>query len=323
MRTVLIGAGKIGIGDGKTPAMRFASHAAVLRIHPAFRWEAVVDPSPEARRRARECWGVRIAAADMAELLAQYEPEVAVLATPPGARLAAIRQLTGLRGVLVEKPLALTYAEAHALVESCDERAIPLQVNFLRRADERMRALAAGDLAALIGKPECVFGVYGRGLRNNGVHMVDLVRMLLGEVESVEALGPAEAAAGPISGDVHVPFLLRLQGGISAILHPLGFEVYRENGLDIWGRCGRLSILEESRRILLYAPRPHATLDGAQELNTASPGFLEATLGEAFYRMYDNLADAIAGKAELWSSGRSALATERIVEAASHGCCVG
>ncbi len=314
-RTVLIGAGKIGIGSAGSPAMRFTSHAEVLHAHPAFCWEAVVDPSPAARREAVERWGVRIAAPGIPELLAQYAPQVAVVATPPEARLETIRPLPGLRGVLVEKPLGRTYGEAQGLVIDCAARGIPLQVNLFRRADERLRALAAGELAARIGTPECVFGVYGRGLRNNGVHMLDLVRMLLGEVAAVEALGrAAPVPEGPIAGDIHVAFTLRLRSGVRAMFHPLAFECYRENGLDLWGRSGRLSILEEGRRILAYAPGPHPTLAGARELSAARPVLLEPTLGEAFYRMYDNLAEAIAGRAELWSGGESALETERLVE---------
>jgi predicted dehydrogenase len=315
LRTVLIGAGKIGIGYAGGPAVRFASHASVLSKHPAYCWEAVVDPSPAARERALHCWGVRIAVASVQQLVAQYQPEVAVLATPPGARLEIIQGLPGLRGVLVEKPLGFNCAEAQALVSSCGRRGIPLQVNLLRRADEQLRALAASELEALIGKPQCTFGVYGNGLLNNGVHLVDLVRMLLGEIESVEALGPAVPLRDvPVTGDVHIPFVLKLRNGSAVVMHPLGFESYRENGLDIWGTQARLSIIAEGRRMLFYPPCRHPILEETQQLDAAHPRVLESTLGDAFYRMYDNLAEAIAGKAALWSSGESALATAHIIE---------
>jgi predicted dehydrogenase len=188
-------------------------------------------------------------------------------------------------------------------------------VNLLRRADERLRALASGELQALIGTPECAFGVYGNGLLNNGVHMVDLARMLLGEVTSVEALSRAMPfGAGPISGDVHAAFVLRLQSGLPVAMHPLGFEFYRENALDIWGARGRLSILEEGRCILVYPPCQHPILESAHALDAMHPRHLDSTLGEAFYRMYDNLAGAIAGGTALWSSGESALKTARVIE---------
>jgi predicted dehydrogenase len=314
LRTVLIGAGKIGIGYTGGAEVRFASHASVLSRHPGFCWEAVVDPSPAAREQAVRCWGVRIAVATVQELVAQYQPEVAVLATPPGGRLRIIEALPGLRGVLAEKPLGLDCDEAQAVVTCCTRRGIPLQVNLLRRADERLRALAASQLAC-IGALQCAFGVYGNGLMNNGVHMVDLVRMLLGEIECVEALGPALTLHDvPIAGDVHVPFALTLRNGIKVMMHPLGFEFYRENGLDIWGKHARLSILEEGRRMVVFPPRSHPILEHSQQLDAAHPQIVESTLGNAFYRMYDNLAEAIAGRAELWSSGQSALETARVIE---------
>jgi len=321
LRTVLVGAGKIGIGYAAGSGVRFASHAAVLRVHPAFQWDAVVDPSPAAREQAVRHWGVPIAVATVQELLAQYDPEVAVLATPPEVRLQILEQLPGLLGVLVEKPLGLNYREAKAIVSLCGERGIPMQVNLLRRADERLRRMAAGELTSLIGKPQCAFGVYGNGLLNNGVHMVDQVRMLLGEVESVRALGPAvHLRHTPLSGDVHAAFLLLLRNGINVVMHPLDFESYRENGLDIWGERARLSILEEGHCMLLFPPCPHPILERAHNLDASHPRILESTLGDAFYRMYDNLAEAIAGKAMLWSSGESALETTRLIESVTEAC---
>src|SRR5438067_588095 len=93
LRTVLIGAGKVGMSYADDEAMgrhyRYASHAQVLRDHPSFEWGAVVDVAPEALRAARERWGVKIATADLAECAA-YAPDVAVLATPPAERLRQI-----------------------------------------------------------------------------------------------------------------------------------------------------------------------------------------------------------------------------------------
>ena len=98
-------------------------------------------------------------------------------------------------------------------------------------------------------------------------------------------------------------------------MFPLGFESYRENGLDIWGKNARLSILEEGQRMLVYLPRPHPILEHTQQLDAVHPQIVESTLGNAFYRMYDNLAETIAGKTDLWSNGQSALETARVIEA--------
>mgnify|MGYP001412936739 CR=1 FL=1 len=67
---------------------------------------------------------------------------------------------------------------------------LPVLVNYWRRADRLFQALAAGGLTEHVGSPQAVFGLYGNGLVNNGGHLIDFLRMLLGV-----CYAPAQAAA--------------------------------------------------------------------------------------------------------------------------------
>lgn len=318
-RTILIGFGKIGARYAEDPVMAryfpYATHAQVLADHPAFEWEAVVDPSEEALERARTRWQVPYAVRSVEESPHHYQPEVAVIATPPQFRRGIIEQLPTLRAVLVEKPLGRTVAEGEAFIETCNRHELLVQVNLWRRADETFRALAEGQLTELVGRPQAVFGVYGNGLLNNGTHMVDLVRMLLGEIEMVQALGgDMSYLAGPLPGDVDVPFSLRLDGGLVVAMQPIRFEHYRENSLDIWGTRARLAIMNEGLTLFVYRQCENRAVQGAQELRYEQPQMLESTVGRALYHVYDNLAAALRGEAPLWSPGESALRTERGIQ---------
>ena len=168
---------------------RHASHAQVLSAHPAFHWEAVIDPAPEALDRARTKYGIHRLWPDVEAVDPSWQPDVAVLATPPHVRMAVVRRLPTLRAILVEKPLARSGSEARAFLEACASTGTVSQVNYLRRADEHLQALSAGGLAEAIGSPQAVFVIYGGGLFNIASHLVDLVRMLLGEVSAVRAWG--------------------------------------------------------------------------------------------------------------------------------------
>jgi predicted dehydrogenase len=329
---VLIGMGKVGAGYADDPVMArfypYATHAQVLRDHPAFAWEAVVDGNPDARALAATRWRVPQVAGRIEDLPRPCRPAVAVLATPPESRLGFIERIPWLRAVLVEKPLGRTTEEAERFLTACEQRGILVQVNLWRRADETFRSLAGGRLAELIGAPQAVFGLYGNGLLNNGTHLIDFVRMLLGEVKSVQAVAGGDGLpSGPIPGDIQMPFHLTLVAGPVVSFQPLRFEHYRENGLDIWGEKGRIAILGEGLQILHYPRHPHRATQGEHEVVTDSPRPLAATVGHAFYRMYGNLAEAVNRGDALWSPGRSALDTARIVEAvfrshAENGRCV-
>ncbi len=302
----------------------FATHAQVLAAHPALAWEYVVDRSADVRERVQAKWGVRKALADVADLRSEAPVDLVVVATPPTGRLALIESLSGVKAVLLEKPMASDVDEARAIVEYCARQGILLQIALWRRADARLRVLAAGELNDRIGSPVAAFGIYGNGIRNNGIHMIDLVRMLLGEIEAVQVLGGRPAVpAGPLAGDVDLPFALSLRGGTVVVLQPVSFDRYRENALDIWGDRGRLEILQEGLRIIHYPLRENRAVSGQREIASDEPAELGTTTGEALYRLYDNLIAGLTDRAELWSPGGSALRSEiamdAVLSASTHG----
>jgi len=320
LRTVLIGAGRIGAEYADDPIMArhypYAAHAQVLAAHPAFLWDAAVDPSERARAQLQQRWGIRHLAPTVSELPSSYHPEVAVIATPPENRLAILERLTSVRAVLVEKPLGATVAQAQRFLELCVKRGLLVQINLTRRADETLRQLAMGGLQEQIGQFQAGFGLYGNGLLNNGIHMVDLARMLFGEVYSVQTLGGVDPyPSGPIPGDVQVPFAMELSDGRGVMMQPLRFEHYRENALDIWGERGRVAIMQESLTVMVYPRVENRAMQGEYEIASDRPSKLPGTMGYALYRMYDNLAAALTEQAPLWSPGDSALQTARVVEA--------
>lgn len=319
LRTVLVGCGKVGAGYATDPLMArhysYATHAQVLAAHPAFAWEAVIDSAEAALALARQHWHVPYAVHSAEELTPLYQPQVAVLAIPPAGRLTILEHLPTVQAVIVEKPLGTTVAEGQAFLAYCQARGVLVQVNLWRRADSALRALASGGLEEVIGRPQAIFGLYGNGLLNNGTHMVDLVRMLYGDIAVVQAVsGATPYAAGPLPGDTQVPFTLRLHNGVTVAMQPLQFAHYRENSLDIWGERARLAIMQEGLSLLLYPRCANRAMQGEHEIASDRPQCLPSTVGEAFYWLYDNLAAAVHTGAALWSPGASALQTARVID---------
>jgi predicted dehydrogenase len=326
LRTALIGFGKMASGYARDAVMarhyRYCTHAQVLAANARFEWRAVVDPSEAARRDAQEHWTVpavvdRVRALDAVA----REIDVAVLATPPDARLEIIDELPNLRAVLVEKPLGTTLQAGASFLARCRERGILVQVNLWRRGDELFRRLADGELRRMVGAPQAVTGYYGNGLLNNGTHLVDFLRMLFGEIHSVAPLGERRAfEEGPIAGDSNPGFLANFPDGLVASVHALRFSEYREVGLDIWGESGRLALLNEGLSVLQFQRVANRAMTGEREIAADAPQTIAPTVGVALYRMYDNLADAVHGIDSVWSPGDSALRTAAVIEAIGAAC---
>lgn len=87
------------------------------------------------------------------------DPDVAILdiAVPPAAQPGVIRTILEQprkpRGILAQKPLAPSIADAIAIVHACRDAGVPLQVNQNMRYDQSVRALKTLIGRGLLGDP--------------------------------------------------------------------------------------------------------------------------------------------------------------------------
>lgn len=317
-KTAIVGFGQVAAGYSDDPRhSRFythPTHAAAVSAHPNFDLRAVADPSERARASARDRWAVTTVVADVSELR-DVGVEVAVLATPPANRLAAIGALPQLRAVLVEKPLASTVEEARRFLDECARRGILVAVNLMRRYDEDLQRLAAGGLHQRCGAVRAVFAVYGNGLRNNGTHVVDTARMLFGPIAQHGVVpGGMPFTEGPLDGDVNVPFYLVAESGLMIVGQPVRFADYREVSLDIWGEQARLQLVHEGLLEIVSPRGDNRQLQNAREIEHDQSSNRTTSIGGALRRVYDNLDGALNGRAALACSGEDAFETLQVIE---------
>jgi predicted dehydrogenase len=93
----------------------------------------------------------------VAELLADKTVEVIDIAVPPDAQPGIIREAVQhadhIRGILAQKPLAMSYQEAKECVELCAKAGITLAVNQNMRYDQSVRALKDILQRGWLGEP--------------------------------------------------------------------------------------------------------------------------------------------------------------------------
>lgn len=322
LRTLIVGFGRIAQGHAfdavMAKTMKYATHAQVLKDHPGYSLEAVIDPNEEALSLAKQYWRIPKAFKRLEDLPEPNNIDVAVLATHPQDRLNYLEYLPNLKAVLVEKPLGIDFSDAAKFVSYCQQRKLPTQVNLTRRADSCTLHLAKGKLRELIGLTQIVHGVYGNGVKNNGTHMIDLIRMLFGEIERVQALPLSTSfIEGPLQHDLNFPFILQLLHGLTIVMQPLHFSNYRENGLDIWGEKGRFEYMHGGLTLTHYPSGPNRALDKTNEVAIDKPMTIASTLSTALWEMYDNLYKVVCGhENRLLSPVESAFETLKVIESA-------
>jgi predicted dehydrogenase len=110
-----------------------------------FRPVAIASRHVENARAVAAQHGIPRCHATVADLLGDSEVEVLDIAVPPDQQPAIIREAVKhnghLRGILAQKPLALSVAEARECVDLCARAGIVLVVNQNMRYDQSVRTL--------------------------------------------------------------------------------------------------------------------------------------------------------------------------------------
>jgi predicted dehydrogenase len=113
------------------------------------------DPA-RAENVARAC-GIPRCHAAFSELLADKTVEVLDIAVPPDVQPGVIREAVEhndhLRGILAQKPLAMTLADARECVRLCQQAGITLAVNQNMRYDQSVRGLKDLLRRGWLGEP--------------------------------------------------------------------------------------------------------------------------------------------------------------------------
>jgi len=122
-----------------------------------FRTLAITSRTESRAREVAELRGVPRVYSTVEALLDDPDVEIIDVAVPPAEQPDVIRRIVGhrrkIRGILAQKPLAFTSAEARELVSACDHAGIALQINQNMRYDHSVRALKALLDRHVLGDP--------------------------------------------------------------------------------------------------------------------------------------------------------------------------
>lgn len=269
-RIVVIGV--TGQGDfGHDQETAFAGLAGAATV-------AVADPDERGAQAAAARAGANQAYTDYREMLARERPDIAVVA--PSSCEQRLDMVTacveaGVKGILCEKPIAASLAEADAIVELCERRGVRLAVAHRRMSGYELHAKGLVE-DGVIGEIQVMRG-HGKGDRRSGAfdlawvgtHILDSMRWFAGSdvlwanghvTQDGQDATPAdvregERGIGPIAGNGLAAYYT-FQNGVTA-----HYESYagdrpggRWLGFEIYGTKGILSVRDSPRGELYLYP---------------------------------------------------------------------
>lgn len=213
-RAAVVGLGGIGTG---APAARQKyptlgtewphSHVAAYHAYPPTEVVAVCDIKPDVLETFRGRWATALpdvhAYTDYREMLHKEQVELLSVVTSDHrhAEIVVTAAEMGVRGILCEKPLATTVAEAERMIDVCQRHGVVITVNHSRRWRPHWigaRALV-GD--GPLGAVRRIAGAWAGDramLFRNGGHLVDTINWFAGgEPDWVVGILDAEHRAHP------------------------------------------------------------------------------------------------------------------------------
>lgn len=195
---------------------------------------------------------------DMHEMMRKVNIDVVVVLTESGNHAEHVVALaTYGKHIVVEKPMALTLDDADAMIQACDDAGVKLFVVKQNRFNvpvvKTRQALKSGRFGKLIlgtvrvrwCRPQSYYdqaswrgtwALDGGVLSNQASHHVDLLEWMMGDVESVFAMGAT--ALAKIEAEDTAVVTLRFKNGALGVIEAT--TATRPNDLE-----GSLSILGE------------------------------------------------------------------------------
>jgi predicted dehydrogenase len=146
------------VGSGRIGTLR--AHMAAR--HPSVGFLAVSDKDPERARTLAEAVGAQLASGTNLEVIAHPDVDAVIVSTSEHEHLEPVLQAIELgKPVLVEKPLALSLAEADRIVAAAESRQVDVRIGYSRRHDRRWmlarEQIRQGRLGQIVGATARVY----------------------------------------------------------------------------------------------------------------------------------------------------------------------
>ncbi len=312
-RAAVIGCGFIGCGQPLSSAdVGVFSHADAYLASNSTSLVALCDSSQARLDQLSTRFSDVATCTSIDECLETHQPEIVSIATPDETHFEMAMKVCafpGVRGVLLEKPIALTSFEGHQVVAIAKANNVRLAVNYSRRYTKRFQFIAEQIKAGVLGDIQAVLGLYTKGILHNGSHWIDLLDMFGFQVKRVVAhVSVVDEKLGPTP---HVTFQLAHGTASLAGCDERNFTVFE---MDIVGTLGRVRITDGGFSVDWSLAKPSERFTGYTVLAPIS-GKSDGGMKDAMLNAVDDLTDSVRTGRKPLSPAETAVTTIEVCEA--------
>lgn len=242
-KAAVIGCGRIGLSMELDPKrIKPATHAGAFKANESTELCALVDIDPAKLRLASELFPSVPTYTDTEKMLDECGPDIVAVSTPTEDHYSSVIKCAerGVKAIICEKPIASNLREAKEMIDVCKKYGCLLFVNHTRRFDPLLNRVRDEIRNGAIGEVIQATAYYTAGLFNTGTHLVDLLRMFLGEVDVAISYKEERTSSPP--GDMNVNGWLIFDNNIPVAIQSLEVKDYSIFEVRFFGRKGAITI---------------------------------------------------------------------------------
>ncbi len=311
-RAAIVGCGRIAslfAEDKKRKGV--VTHAQAYRANPRTELVAACDFDLTRLEAFGKKWGVKNLYTDFGAMLAKEKIDLLSICTwnATHARLVEIALKNGVSGIICEKPVADTLANADRMIRLCASKEVPLLINYTRRYVRLYHQIKSMIHRGELGEIQAVSCYYTAGIVNTGTHLFDFLRYFFGDAlwvwaDPVKALGSQDKS---FSGHIY------FKKGFGCSLTALDVKSFLVFEADIYGTKKRVRLTDSGQGAMVWSAAPHPSFSGYRALKESKA--LTGDLGEGLPGLIENLVKAVEKKQAPICSGADGRASLEIAAA--------
>jgi predicted dehydrogenase len=271
-RCGIIGVGKIGSTFDDVPLKPGVyTHASAYENVQETQLVAGADSNPEALQAFGKRRKVRSLYTDYKVMLRKEQLDIVSICTPIESHYEIITEVVeaGVKGIFCEKPMTDTLEKADEIVKLVQKSGVVFAVNHMRRWDSGIQKIKQYIDKGELGEIQKVVCYYTKGIFNNGSHVIDLLRFIVGEMDSVRAVN---SLSDDNLNDPALDVYLTFEKGFTGSLIGLDAQYFSLFECFIVGTSGRIKIRNSGYTLELDVIKGSTRYAGYKELRpTRSP----------------------------------------------------
>jgi len=306
---LIIGAGNMGAFYDNPVSSMCLSHAHAFTSHEGFDLIGFIDSNHSKAEKAAELWGRKAYHSIKEAFDTVGAIDLAVVAVPDNVHYSVLMEVVKhpVRLVFAEKPLAISINEARDVIQQFEKRGVTLSVNYTRRFIPEFKMLKKSITTGDLGKFLNGSGYYGKGFLHNGSHMVDLLRYLLGDIESITE---TDKIVDYSQDDPSLNATVKINDNRNFYMIAIDARDYTIFELDLLFSKARIRLTNSAYTIEKSRIAPNKDFPGYHILETENT--VRINIGNALLHAADNIHAFLAGGAPLECTGADGLEAVRL-----------